>query len=280
MKNVAVVVTFNRQELLKKNIECLLRQTVNLDKIYVVNNCSTDQTEYYLKNCHSDIITSVSLKENIGGAGGFHYGLSWAYKEGADWIWAMDDDALPAENALEELISCVNNVGDQACFWSNCNNDREFTNKYKEVKTWMFVGIFINRNIIKMVGLPRSEFFIYHDDTEYASRIRHMGYPIYKVRDSLIEHKDVTSDVLFQISFLGKKVSITKVPRDKWRLYYLIRNDILRFSYKQKEKYYVLFIKNGIRFLKILFFSPEKLGVFLKAYFHGLIGKAGKVMYP
>ena len=43
MKVIAVVVTYNRLELLKRNIHCL-RQNKPLDSILVVNNGSTDGT--------------------------------------------------------------------------------------------------------------------------------------------------------------------------------------------------------------------------------------------
>ena len=43
-KITAVVVTYNRKELLKRTIECLRSQTRTLDSIIVVNNSSTDGT--------------------------------------------------------------------------------------------------------------------------------------------------------------------------------------------------------------------------------------------
>ena len=46
----AVIVTFNRKELLSENIRMLLKQTRPFDKIFVVDNCSTDGTPEYLKD--------------------------------------------------------------------------------------------------------------------------------------------------------------------------------------------------------------------------------------
>lgn len=40
-----------------------------------------------------------------GGAAGFHEGMKRAYEEGYDWIWVMDDDALPHADALEKLLA-------------------------------------------------------------------------------------------------------------------------------------------------------------------------------
>ncbi len=44
MKVAAVIVTFNRKEMLIRNLECILNQSRTLDKIYVIDNASTDGT--------------------------------------------------------------------------------------------------------------------------------------------------------------------------------------------------------------------------------------------
>lgn len=49
MKIVAIVVTFNRKELLKENIKCLLNQTMkDLFDIIIIDNHSTDDTRVKL----------------------------------------------------------------------------------------------------------------------------------------------------------------------------------------------------------------------------------------
>ena len=64
MKIIAVVVTFNRFELLKKTISCL-RATPQLNAIVVVNNDSTDGTATWLDN-QQDL--TVIHQQNVGGA--------------------------------------------------------------------------------------------------------------------------------------------------------------------------------------------------------------------
>lgn len=47
MKICAVVVTYNRKELLEKQIiEILHNQELKIDAYYVIDNCSTDGTRY------------------------------------------------------------------------------------------------------------------------------------------------------------------------------------------------------------------------------------------
>lgn len=126
MKNsvCAVVVTFNRKELLIKCIDSLLNQSTPLQAICIVDNNSTDNTEelLYEHNYISELpvldntkevletrvnnvlIKYIRLPENMGGAGGFYEGVRQAYEDGYDWVWIMDDDAFPTESCLEQLV--------------------------------------------------------------------------------------------------------------------------------------------------------------------------------
>ena len=101
----AVVVTYNRHHLLKQVLHSLLAQTRPVDHIYVVDNASTDGTAEYLSALNTPQISFERMTTNTGGAGGFSYGMKWAFDEGHEWIWLMDDDVLPAVDCLERLLA-------------------------------------------------------------------------------------------------------------------------------------------------------------------------------
>ena len=48
LRLAAVVVTYNRKQLLVECLRALLRQTVCIDRIFIINNASTDGTNEYL----------------------------------------------------------------------------------------------------------------------------------------------------------------------------------------------------------------------------------------
>ncbi len=123
----AVVVTYNRKNLLLKCLEALRKQTKPIDGIYLIDNASTDGTpEILLENGYIKELPPENLKEplekefkignltdgnpikfhyvrmheNTGGSGGFYEGIKRAYEKGYEWIWVSDDDALPDENAF------------------------------------------------------------------------------------------------------------------------------------------------------------------------------------
>ncbi|MGC8678105.1 MAG: glycosyltransferase family 2 protein [Hydrogenobaculum sp.] len=126
----AVVVTYNRKELLIECIESLRRQTRPIQAIYLIDNASSDDTpkmllekgyikelppvdlneiwekEYNIPNLVDGMsikLHYVRMTENTGGAGGFYEGVKRGYQKGYNWLWLMDDDAEPLHNALEML---------------------------------------------------------------------------------------------------------------------------------------------------------------------------------
>ena len=49
MKVAAIVVTYNRKQLLKECLNAILNQTAEVERIIVINNASTDGTEDLFK---------------------------------------------------------------------------------------------------------------------------------------------------------------------------------------------------------------------------------------
>jgi len=140
----AVVVTYNRKELLLECLEALRKQTRPLDAIYLIDNASTDNTpellkekgyiqelppkeldnpwekEFEMRNStdgQNIKLYYVRMHENTGSSGGFYEGVKRAYEKGYDWLWLMDDDAEPKKDALEKLAVYFNkeNISALAC---------------------------------------------------------------------------------------------------------------------------------------------------------------------
>jgi hypothetical protein len=101
---VAVVVTWQRLHLLQEALPAVLGQDRRPDVVVVVDNASGDGTAEWVSSAHPDVDLLV-LGVNTGGAGGFAAGLGRALDEhGADLVWLLDDDTVPAPGALGELV--------------------------------------------------------------------------------------------------------------------------------------------------------------------------------
>ncbi|MBC8051482.1 MAG: glycosyltransferase [Sphingobacteriaceae bacterium] len=104
-KICAVTVTYgNRWKYLEQVLRRLLsfRQTGN---VVVVNNGSEYDVEEALKLLGDSRILLVNHAENEGSAGGYYSGIAAAYEQTTnEFIWLLDDDNLPDEDAAEELF--------------------------------------------------------------------------------------------------------------------------------------------------------------------------------
>ena len=212
---IAVVVTYNRLELLQEGIEALLSQTCPCD-ILIVDNASTDDTSAWAKQFAVDhaSVFYENTGANLGGAGGFNYGMRRAVEMGYDFVWIMDDDAIADAKALEELHNRGKNLSSygflaSVVYWTDgqlCEMNRQRTPSHYLVKgdvdkalkegqlirieTATFVSLLIPKETILQVGLPIKEFFIWSDDVEYTVRITITNkMPAYIVPESKIIHK-------------------------------------------------------------------------------------------
>ena len=207
----AVIVTYNRKELLKQALDSIERQTYPVKSVVVVDNGSTDGTREFLKNAAYDRLTIVSLEKNTGAAGGVTAGIDHAYRAGHDLLWVMDDDVIIAPEALEKLVCAVDllrsnglpvnflspNVVDTAGRPSTVPmiDTRASENSFPHWPRFLAHGVvplfgshltgsLVTREAISRHGLPIAEMFIWGEDSEYTRRLDH-GF---MVGDSSVIH--------------------------------------------------------------------------------------------
>ena len=100
---VAVVVTWNRRDLLVEALDALEAQTHRLAATVVVDNASTDGTADLLRERLDEAsgtgLEVVTLTENTGGAGGFSVGIEQALRHDPDLVWLLDDDTVTTPTA-------------------------------------------------------------------------------------------------------------------------------------------------------------------------------------
>ena len=71
----AVVVTYNRKELVEQCIAHILNQQDISCDVLVVDNASTDGTAELVQSIPDSRVRYRNTGANLGGAGGFHFGL-------------------------------------------------------------------------------------------------------------------------------------------------------------------------------------------------------------
>lgn len=234
MRILAAIVTYNRLELLKECLEELKKQSYSDFDILVVDNASTDGTTEYLQE-NKDILNIMyeNTGANLGGAGGFNYALKKAVLLDYDYVWIMDDDTMVTKDALLKMVDIITASKKKFGFitsnilWTDGNkcrmNEQKLIGKNKYFggrvtlcREATFVSVLFPVSIIREMGLPVKEFFIWGDDVEYTRRIS-KKYPCYYVDDSVVIHKTQNN--------VGSNISIDDEGRIA-RYEYAYRNEV------------------------------------------------------
>lgn len=202
------MVAFNREVILKRVISEILNQSSKPDSILVIDNCSTDGTSQMLVDSFPDVLYFKTDK-NIGGAGGFSLALDFGIALGYDYVWLMDDDAIPYPNALEELVKRIYLIDEttEGAILASVPVDRFGTLKgangqpvpsifFRDhfdtagyegllpIRSAAFLGILVSASKAAENYLPNPNFFIWCDDLEYTSRMlsKYKGYAVFSSR--------------------------------------------------------------------------------------------------
>ncbi len=245
---LAVVVTFNRLELLQSLLTAL-RSTPRLAGVIVVDNASSDGTGEWLARQTASRdgvpVQHLRLPDNRGGAGGFHAGLERAVADGADLVWLMDDDGMPTADCLDRLLA-----EDDLDFWGPVVVDEaapdrlvfpirlpggtQVVHHLDDVRRAAtagriddivipFNGVLVTRELVSRIGLPRSEFFIWGDDHEYRLRAEKAGARIATVVDAAVRHPSVGD---LGAPMLGGRTTYNHSPSDL-KHYCMARNNVV-----------------------------------------------------
>lgn len=219
LNTLAVIVTYNRCELLSRCIDYLQRQTCPPDEILVINNACTDGTVAMLKQRRVSFIT----QENVGSAGGWHRGIQHALEHEFDAVWLMDDDGFPDAGALAALetelvpgVVCASSVVVQEDAPSHFvfpfpvldaaglpviwGQPRKLAT-LAELRTvapdgtypfaHFFNGALLSVAAARQVGNVNRDFFIFGDEVDYFFRLLKAGKVI-SVLDARHYHPDVS----------------------------------------------------------------------------------------
>lgn len=297
----AVSVTYNRKMLLGDNIRMLLKQTQAFDRIFVVDNCSTDGTPEYLQEqgwMDDPRFVYVKTASNIGGAGGFYTGTKAAFEAGADWIVLMDDDGAAADEHTFEIlyrearklygknkrlfVNALVQQGDMLSFKiDQMHTVEEALAAAKEGiienAANPFNGTLVSRELVEAIGYPNPDFFIKGDEVNYKQRAFDIGACVVTVVDARYNHPRPNTH---EKTVLGKKVPFfVEAP---WKEYYAARN--FTWMYKQKGQYKAIAFE--LVFVKLLAITTMKckkwatVKMLIKGVIHGWKGKLGATVKP
>jgi len=288
-KVYGVIVTYKPNvEILEKCVNSLVNQ---VDKLIIVDNTpgKFQLLENFRKKQNIEI---VYLNDNYGVAHAQNLGIKKALEEGVDFILISDQDTIYPLDYVEKMLECFkeDKVAAAGPLFIDAHTGKvQFfvkkgligfrkiypkTGKH-EVLQLIASGTIINAKFIPEVGLMKEELFIDWVDMEWCWRAVKKGYKIIGNADVVIKHFHGEKSK----KFLTKNITLKSCIRN----YYTIRNGIYLALYSNVLDGYrriLLFLKT---FRNIFLFSLLSnnfllnLKYTLKGFYHGLIGKLGKL---
>jgi GT2 family glycosyltransferase len=291
MKIAAIIITYNRKDILSKSIQSVLKGSIIPDVI-IVDNASSDGTEGTIKSL-STKLQYLKMEKNLGPAGGAEAGQRYAYQQGYDFVWMLDDDAEVHPEALANLIKTYEKFSNKNLLLTSVTyGDKDFlkpifnillynsstgltkrmpeenySKEYFKCNVSPMLGLFIPKQVFKTIGFFRGEFFGWYDDTEFVLRAQKNGFECFAVPQSKIYH---SVEYRKQVKVLGR--NFTFLSGRPERMYFGTRNNIT----SQKEflkpiNFWLVFLPlfTAKRFISIIAFYENKQ-VFLKQFLKGV----------
>lgn len=223
IKVAILIVTHNKLNYICSLLEdvCKLKLYQTKIDIYVVDNASDDGTQAYLEKFSFANVKVLQTGSNLGGSGGFSYGLQVVSQLEYDYIWLLDDDVHLDPLALSSLIKTLQNhdevglVGSQIrklkephtiqeigsfindakahlkinfANQSNINNEDILQGKsYLSVDVCAAASLLIRRQVVQQIGLFEN-YFLHFDDVEWCLRAKQAGWIVAVNPHSIIWH--------------------------------------------------------------------------------------------
>ena len=216
-----VVVTYNGEIWIKKNIDSLLKSNYPID-IIVVDNASTDQSIANLKEYKN--IQLIQNNKNLGFGKANNIGIDIAIKNGADAIFLLNQDSWIFENTITNLAEKLfenPNFGMVSPMHYSINEnvlDNSFStyyNKYKNeidsnsIRIVPFVNAaawLVSKKCFIKVGYFDPIFNHYGEDRNFCDRVHYHKFKIGIVKNAVICHDRIvklnSNKIILQSQYL------------------------------------------------------------------------------
>lgn len=227
-----IIVNFNGLEYTKRCLESLRKVRYPNFEIVVVDNGSKELESEIIEELFPKMTKTIRLKKNTGFAGGNNVGVGYAFKEGADYFFLLNNDTVVSPDALKELvefadkdpkigivgpkvltlhkskpINLVQSVGARINLYLGETPliggqvDQEQFEKPFPVDYVSGCAMLIKRNVIEEIGLFDPRYFMYVEEVDYCLRAKKRGFQIWSVPKARIWHKGEASSTDIQRLF-------------------------------------------------------------------------------
>jgi GT2 family glycosyltransferase len=220
---LAIVLTFDSRAALARCLTAIAAQTHPPDEVLVVDNASAEPVDDLVGAAANARL--LRLPENVGPAGGSAAGLTEFLASGHEYAWLIDDDCVPAPDALGAQFDLARSpfghgagAGQDATTVVLATMVDHTTREITNTQGWC--GVLVPRAVVAAVGVPDAALFWWNEDTEYLQwRIPRAGFTVVRSEHARVD------------------VSRTRVTgKPPWKYYYEARNQVYYRVHTQRPR--------------------------------------------
>ena len=202
-KIAVVIVTFNGEIWIKKNLNSLFKTNYPIE-IIIVDNASTDETIPIIKEHNA--IELIQNKNNLGFGKANNIGIDLALKKGADAIFLLNQDTWIFENTISNLaevlfenpnlgiVSPLHFSAEESILDENFNTYYNRFNKEEDSESLRIVPFvnaaawLVSKECLSKTGYFDPIFNHYGEDRNYCERVKYHGFKIGVAKKAAICH--------------------------------------------------------------------------------------------
>jgi GT2 family glycosyltransferase len=214
---VTVLPNWNLRADLAECLNSLAQTTYPQHHIIVVDNASTDDSVVYVRE-HYPCVTVLQLPSNRGYAAALNAGIACALAEGAEYVFALNNDTIVPPETLSRLVAVLEadsgigivtpklldhrrpgrlySLGDRRSAWLPLPRAYGYNwvdkPEYGGLMEFDYVtgcAMLIPARLLRDAGLFDEGFFLFYEDSDFCHRVRERGYRIAVAGYAPIYHK-------------------------------------------------------------------------------------------
>jgi len=296
----AIVVTYHPDfPALQRQLACIAPQ---VSAVLIVDNTGDGSVADWIASERIPKVTVHALVENQGLGVAYNIGIAWAHKQGHTHVLFLDQDSLPENNMISELVNALMEIekrGNKVSAVGPLCRDirtgsfapfRQFSwfgtrrifcradTRYVPADFLISSGSLISLDVLKNTEGMSEHLFIDHIDTEWFLRAASLGMGAWGVCPAIMHH--ALGEDSYRVWFLGWRTIYRHKP---FRYYYIFRNSILLWqrSYAPIQWISGDLVRIGVLAFSALLFGPnrsEYLKMIIRGITDGIRGKGGKLV--
>lgn len=218
----AVVISFNADKKLLKNVASLLKQVTYV--VIIDNKSTSEQSVKILREIEQSGVNVLYDKENLGIATQLNKGLKLCLEFGCSLMLSMDQDTILFDNCVKEMLKVMNENVNIVSVGPNRKQMNESGNNYRIVNYLITSGNLTQVKCANECGGYFDDLFIDLIDIDFSLTLRRQGYQLAMVNNAFMSHKVGEYE---SSKILGH--TLNYLTHSAKRFYYIYRNNIIVF---------------------------------------------------